>query len=233
MKLFSKKEITSAATKAQKQTYDEGIKLARRVDGLREVAAAEEASLEKFRRETLARIHEEITQETSKRDSLKQEVSRLQKEREEAIKPLDELGERLAQEDYRIRSEREVLYEAQDALAERERKLDSRDNALKDSEARIEEQKRVHSDLYASARDYRDRSKTTMETAQRTLDNAHVEAEALAQEKALFEASKKATEERQVKRDKEQDEREVILNKRERKVLDREATYERQLKRNL
>lgn len=232
MKLLSKKEINTATAKSQKQTYDEGIKLARRVDGLREVAAAEEASLEKFRRETLARIHEEITQETSKRDSLRQEVFRLQKEREEAIKPLDSLGERLAEEDHRIRGEREVLNEAKDAFAERERKLDSRDNALRDEEARISEQKRVYSELLAYVRDDRNSTRTALEDAQRALSDNTLEAARLAKERADFESSKKETEARQAKRDKEQDEREVILNARETKVLDREGAYTRQLKRN-
>lgn len=233
MRLNSKKDITNALAKAQKQTYDEGMKLARRVDGLREVAAAEESSLERFRRETLATIHEALTKETAKRDTLRQEVSRLQKDREEALKPLDELGEKLAEEEYRLKDEREALGRTAEALNTREESLDRREHSISDEELRIADQKRLHSELIATASNERTSTRVALEEAQRELSNIHVEKTRIEQESAKLDSHTKATEERQAKRDKEQDERERLLNSRETRVLDREATYQRQLKRKL
>lgn len=233
MKLLSKKDITSAQAKTQKQTYDEGMKLARRVDGLREVAAAEESSLERFRRETIATIHEEITKETAKRDTLRQEVSRLQKDREEALKPLDELGEKLAEEEYRLKDEREALGRTAEALNTREESLDRREHSISDEELRIADQKRLHNELLSTAHNERTSARLALEEAQRELSNIRLEKERISSESLKLDAHIKATEERQAKRDKEQDEREVILNGRETRVLDRAATYERQLKRKI
>lgn len=89
MRLLPKSEIQAQKAKELSQAIDQGIALAKRVDRLRQVQADEEAALEKFRTVTLQKIHEETTKASQKRDSLKKEVAELQKEAEEARKPLD------------------------------------------------------------------------------------------------------------------------------------------------
>ena len=90
MRLLDKPQIQQLKALEMKREVDEGRKLAGRVDALRELQAKEEAELQKFRRETLANIHEEITTKAQERDQLKQEVSKLQDDRAEALKPLTE-----------------------------------------------------------------------------------------------------------------------------------------------
>lgn len=113
MKLMPKSEVEKAKSAEQKQAVDEGMKLARRIDNLREIAASEEVSLENFRRTTVERIHEEISTETGKRDALRTEVATLERRRKEAIKPLDEEWEAL-------RVAKEELEREGAALGERE-----------------------------------------------------------------------------------------------------------------
>ena len=48
MRLMKKSDITKANAQAKKREIDEGVKLAKRIDGLRETLADEEQSLEKF-----------------------------------------------------------------------------------------------------------------------------------------------------------------------------------------
>ena len=92
MKLLPKTEINTLKATAQKQAIDEGVKLTRRIDTLREVMASEEQSLNKFRSETLSQIHRETTEAADIRDTLLGEVRELQLAKEEALKPLtDEL----------------------------------------------------------------------------------------------------------------------------------------------
>ena len=95
MRLLDKPQIQKLKALEIKREVDEGRKLAGRVDALRQLQAKEEAELQKFRRETLANIHEEITTKAKECDQLKQEVSKLQDDRAEALKPLTKEREEL------------------------------------------------------------------------------------------------------------------------------------------
>lgn len=232
MKLLSKKDINTAQATTQKQTYDEGMKLARRVDSLREVAAAEESALEKFRRETIAKIHEETTEARTERERLLAEVRKLQKDREEALKPLDEEHQRNTEEAEALETKRTALADLDSRCGQRMESLDGRERSIRDEELRIAEQKRIHTDLLSSAHNDRAGAKTALEDAQRTLVNNRLEETRLAQEAEKLALQTKSAQERQAKRDKEQDVREKELNARETRLADRERLLERNLKRH-
>jgi len=117
MKLLSRQEVITAKNNDRAREVAEGLKLARRVDDLRATQAQEEAALEKFRRETLSAIHEEIEAKIIERDALCGEVRTLEKRKAEALQPLTEKEERIKEE--------------QEALARRE-------SAIRDSESAIE-----------------------------------------------------------------------------------------------
>lgn len=89
MKLMPKSEVEKAKATEQKQNIDEGMKIARRIDNLREIAASEEVSLENFRRTTVEKIHEEISTEAKKREDLRAEVAILEERRKKALEPLE------------------------------------------------------------------------------------------------------------------------------------------------
>lgn len=138
MRLLPKSEILQKQAAVQKQTIDEGKKLAERIDRLRDVAATEEASLEKFRSETLARIHLETTEAATKRDELKNEVAQLERQRADAIKPLDEEYEALEVAKQALKdAEQDILSKQQQAdilLAD----IEVRRKEIKDALARAE-----------------------------------------------------------------------------------------------
>ncbi len=70
MKLLPKSEISKQKAVEMQQHIAEGIKLARRVDTLRDVAAQEEQSLSRFRVRTVEAIQAEIVEKTAERDNL-------------------------------------------------------------------------------------------------------------------------------------------------------------------
>lgn len=70
MKLLAKSDIQKAKSIERQQLVNEGLKLAKRVDDLREVVAEEEQTLENFRRETLKEIHRQIRIEQAKLDKI-------------------------------------------------------------------------------------------------------------------------------------------------------------------
>ncbi len=76
-RLLTKREVDTARSTEQQQQVAEGKKLAARVDRLRELQATEEASLFKFRCETLKVIQGEIDELIEKRDTLQVQVDGL------------------------------------------------------------------------------------------------------------------------------------------------------------
>lgn len=89
MRLLPKKEINIKKAEAQRIEIEQGKSLAKRVDRLREVAAAEEQSLEQFRTKTLEQINTEITGLSEKRDLLVIEVRDLEEKKTLALQPID------------------------------------------------------------------------------------------------------------------------------------------------
>lgn len=96
MKLLTKQELTERKAEEQRREIDEGLKIARQVDRLRETKAEEEASLLRFRTESIKKIQSEITELGAKRDDLANQVARLEKEREVSLIPVTELEEQAA-----------------------------------------------------------------------------------------------------------------------------------------
>lgn len=90
MKLLPKSEVEKARAADKQREINEGSKLAKKIDNLREVVVEEEEALELFRKETIKRIYEEITVEAQKRDNLKKEVTDLETRKRIALEPLDQ-----------------------------------------------------------------------------------------------------------------------------------------------
>jgi hypothetical protein len=79
MKLLEKNEISKIKGIERKMEIDEGIKLAKRVDTLRELSAKEQTSLSKFRDESLKQIRIEIDSLITERNNLILENKELEK----------------------------------------------------------------------------------------------------------------------------------------------------------
>lgn len=127
MRLLSKSEIAQAKATEQRRDIEEGLKIAKRVDSLREIKVQEEAALEKFRSETLSHINDEIIKKNQELDALEHEVKDLQKRRKEALEPLDK-----AWEDYRM-ADTAINQQREEQLA-REHQLGDRETDIKEAE---------------------------------------------------------------------------------------------------
>lgn len=89
MRLLPKSEIDKHKANERQAEIAEGVKLAKRVDKLRETVVNEEQALKTFRVQTLEVIGEEIKANTVKRDALRTEVKDLEERRAIALEPLD------------------------------------------------------------------------------------------------------------------------------------------------
>ncbi len=232
MKLLSKSEISKAAAVDRQREIEEGLKLAKRVDSLREVAAEEDASLEKFRTETLARISKEISEETTKRDVLVVEVVDLEERKRLSLIPITEKWDEVLQKESLVAEQ----------LAEVDKQKQSVANTQSIAEA-----------TYADASQQKNRADDMYIRAEKALLEAHnalqtAENDRVSASNTLFDAKgkvdlmlKAATEkeswvtEREksvLAKEKDLKKRELELAKQFSLLKDREATLERNIKRN-
>lgn len=151
MKLLDKREIDKSKALEMSRAVQEGAKLAKRVDALREAQAQEEVALAKFRKETLTKIHEEITYHATTRDALYNEVRTLEARKVEALKPIE--------------AEKREAQEAVAHLEETKRHLEAKSRELEEKERGVEAQRK--SSALELARALAERSRAT-----EYLDNA-------------------------------------------------------------
>ena len=225
MRLLSRQEVDAAKAQERKREIDEGLKLARRVDSLREVQAQEEASLEKFRVETLRRIHIETTEANSALAVLKTEVAKLQKARAEALEPINKELEAVNQA-------KATLKELSDRLEAKEKEVASLEEYVKGKQKQTEaelaririERSMAHDFLYTASEKSKAAETNAKELQERTA-KADSEIGLRFRQLEARESAAVNTEARQAARDKQQDQREQDLNKRETVLNDKEGKH--------
>lgn len=233
MKLLTKSEITTLKAKDQKQAIDEGIKLTRRVESLREIQAQEEASLKQFREKTIKEIQEEIKREIKPLEDLKKEVEFLKEEREKALKPLYHELEELS------RSREEIQKEFRDLGVQRLEVEKSQESAQENLKNSLDEFSRAAEERGRSIELLQDADLKSQQATQlvKESENIKYKSEVLArniQEEFQKRDSQIASKERNLTlRDEHQKSRELELNTRETKLNDRERMFQRTLKRKL
>lgn len=90
IKLLPKSEIDRKKAVEQKVAIDEGAKLAKRVDRLRELSVDTEAEFTKWRNEAIAKINDEIAQKSQEKAKIVAEVNEATTLLARLQKPLDE-----------------------------------------------------------------------------------------------------------------------------------------------
>lgn len=124
MRLIDKKEIAQHKSSERKQEIEEGVKLAKSVDSLRETLSKEQANLKKFRDETLKGISLETEGFKSKKETLVKEIQELESRRRLAEAPID------------LTNEWKKVEETRKDLLQRETNLISREILVQDLEKR-------------------------------------------------------------------------------------------------
>ena len=130
LKLLKKSEIDKAKSLDRQRDINEGLKLATRVDSLREVSAQEEVALTKFRTETLAQIGNDIMKESKKLDKLKEEVKEAESKKAEAQIPLDTEWEKVKSEHNTLADKSKELEELKINLDKKVAELEERSKSI-------------------------------------------------------------------------------------------------------
>lgn len=159
LRLLSKDEVAKQKGNDRSREVAEGLKLTRRVDGLRELTATEEKLFEDFRTQTLAHINKEITEATEKRDKIIAQTAHLDADLKKELSKTDR---------QRLDGQKEALVAKEKSLIERKQSLDLQeiDIALTIKEQR-ESQERQASHEVEAKRLHGESSKANSEAEQK------------------------------------------------------------------
>jgi hypothetical protein len=135
-RLLSKREVDKAKSIDRKREIDEGMKLAKRVDTLRETAVKEEKGLDDFRRQQLEAIQAQIDPKIVELDALAGEIRRLKVQREALLVPLQEREAEVFDNEQQLRQRDEEITQKEAQL-----KLAISANIQRERENRLEQQR--------------------------------------------------------------------------------------------
>ena len=161
IRLLPKYEIDKKLAEEQRQKMEEGMKIADRVDTLRETLASEEQSFEKYRVESLKEIQNEIHLKIHERDVLVDEVVRLEQRKKEAERPVDlvEEWQKVGQDRLFLVDKQEELNEREDFVVSREKVILSTSRDLLDREERLMNKERLGEAYFIEAENSNKRAK--------------------------------------------------------------------------
>lgn len=172
MRLLTKQEIDKAKAAEQKREIDEGLKLARRVDNLREVAAQEDASLTQFRKKRVAEINAEITGLETKKGNLISEISQLERARKELMKPLEDQWEEIHEAQAQLVKDRDELVVRETMVTALEQGVKKTVAEAADSLARAVTREERSAGLLLDANQAEKEAKTALKSAREIEDKA-------------------------------------------------------------
>ena len=226
-RLLKKSEVDQAKAKDRQREIEEGLKIARRVDNLRETHAEEEASLEKFRSETISRINEEITKVSDRRDELKVEVAYLEKRKNKALESLSSEWENLEKAQEKVEKEKEVLAQEKEEIRTLKKEAKAARNEAEKDRLRASDASERQKILLAEADQSRKEAKESLRHAEIFKEEA-ILLKKTAQDEIIGRKKAIALKERELIILKERlDEREKRQNVRDAQINDRAATLER------
>lgn len=165
-RLLTQSDLDSRKSADRRREVEEGAKLARRVDGLRELAAETEKNVEQHRSASLAQAQRDIDAVLSKKELLEGEVRELEEERKRLQTPLDVAWEKIRQESKQNADERLVLEQRDETIRQTSIEQENVAKQLREEGERVvQERKRSMSLLKKAASD--------QEKAQTILLEAH------------------------------------------------------------
>jgi len=173
VKLLQKSEIANLKAKQSSREVAEGVKIATRVDGLRELWSKTEQDFENYKTSTLAAIQKEIDAREKKKEVLTGELRQLQSKYDSLMPDISTKRTELAQFEKKLISWEKKLEKREDEAALSE--LDVADAMKKAEDARLrdEENERISRNVLFQANQKKSEAQNTLDTARKIQENAY------------------------------------------------------------
>jgi hypothetical protein len=229
IRLLSKQEIHQRQAQEKHLVVSEGVKLAKRIDTLREIAANEESSLASFRNKTIKEINEQTQKAIMERDAVLSEVNSLREELALGTQILDKRANELNDYSNHLTALKIDLDKKISELETKEANLENAIRAIKEEEVRlagrIEQINHLKEDTLAKHLE----AETSLAYA-RTVETTALSIKEKVENELYTRETEVASRERDVMIKEERIENTAkALRERELQLIDREQTLEREL----
>lgn len=139
MKLLDKSVIQKEKSNERRVEIEEGMKIAKKVDSLRELVAKEQENARKFREETIQKVTAEVAEILRKKDEILKEVSELEEKRKKLLIPLDAEWDKVRQAEMANTMIASHISEREGIIEQNEKQISKRKKDLEIEERRISE----------------------------------------------------------------------------------------------
>lgn len=130
MKLLEKQQVNTQKAKERKLEIDEGAKLAKKIDILRETFSKEQTNLLKFRDESLENIRKEIELGIEKKNQLYREITEAEERKKTLLLPLDKEFDQIEMSKSLLQQRIEEFEIKENIILQRENSLESKEREL-------------------------------------------------------------------------------------------------------
>lgn len=231
MRLLKKEELSIAKSNDKAKEIAEGLKISRRVDSLRELQVNEEATLEKWRSETIVSISKEIEQGIAERDEILNRIVELKTQ-------LASMLPEMATEREKLSLLRKELEEKELSLKEKEHEINLKEidialvlkNSM-ESEQRAVTHEKIAEDLHRKAKGIEEDASNSLKRAEIIENNAIVAEQTIKESLSLRDNELTLKEKEVLDREELVNYKEKELKVKEIRLVDREKTLERELER--
>lgn len=229
MRLLPKQLVSAEVATQKKQQIDSGINLAKKVDVLRKTLGEEEKNLETFRTETVKGVQIEIDGLIRQKDTLKDEIGVLNKQKAEALVPLEVEWERMRRVSVKLEKDRMLFDQMSFSLIERETQVERSEKEAEDEKERASDLKHRASEDLAEADSTLTHAREASVEIRNKTQVVLASAESRAREVDLKESELEDRESLVEKRTKEFGKLEADLASRERKLRSRQELFSKKV----
>ncbi len=231
MRLLPKKQVNAELATQRKELIDQGVKMAEKVDVVRETLSKEERALSDFRASSVANVTREIDALLEHKEELRRDISKAESKLTALREPLDAEWIRVQDQAEELASRESILVLYAEQVEERSALISQSLQKISQEEQRVQEKNRMINATLQSTTDNNIRSKKLLAEAQEIKVKAQKEVELresiLSQKEAAIENTQKVLE----RRWREADARDLEHVEKEKQLEDQRKTLERTLNR--
>lgn len=231
MQLLSKNQIQRESSEERRRQIEEGAKLARKVDELRQAQFTEQVNLQKFKEGTLEQLSKEIGALTEQKNKLKDEVYSLTLRKAELLVPLDEEWIKVTNKSNELKQIENSLQEATYKLKVKESEIENKAKEIATEDSRIKDSKELTQKHLIEAENLMEQSKQGLSNAEKEANRLINEATEINRKSLAKEADILFKEDYILRREYFINEKEKELSQKERLINDRYETLLRTIKR--
>jgi hypothetical protein len=177
VKLLPKSEIAALKAKATSRDIQEGVKVATRVDGLRELWSKTEQDFELYKTSTLSRIQSDITELENRKQKLSGELREMQSRYDSLMPDIPTKRTELAQFEKSLTSWEKKLEKREEETVFLEIDLAGAMKAAEDSKIRNEDNERISANILVQTNARKEEAENLLQSAKKIQETAMKEKE--------------------------------------------------------